>query len=107
MGRDKVQDKSSEGMETKFSENQDQLEKLMEGMTNMNERNTHTDKEVFEIKEAIGFMKQRNKGAAHFGVEPSIDGDSLTGPIRIQRQREMHIGPTSNDPSVPYQPHYQ
>ncbi|XP_070038889.1 uncharacterized protein [Nicotiana tomentosiformis] len=95
MGGDKVQDKSSEGMENKFSEIQDQLQKLMEGMTNMNERNTQTDKELFEIKEAIRFMKQRNKGAAQFGVEPSIDGDSSTCPIRIHRQREMHIGSTS------------
>lgn len=67
----------------------------MECMTNMNETNTKTDKKLFEIKEAIGFMKQKNKGAAQFGVEPSIDGDSSTGPIRIHRQREMHTGSSS------------
>lgn len=57
MARDKNQDKPIDIMEGKFSEIQDQIQKLMEGLTSVNVRNAQTDKELLEIKEAIGVIK--------------------------------------------------
>lgn len=59
--RDKNQEKSSEEMDRKLSQIQEQLQKLMESMVNINDRNVKMDKELMEIKQALGTAKQRDK----------------------------------------------
>jgi len=56
MTRSKNQERPMKDMDARLLQIQDQLEKVMEGMTSINDRNTQTDKELLEIKEAIGYM---------------------------------------------------
>lgn len=52
--RNKNPEGSTEDANNKFLQIQEQLQKLME---TMNDRNVRTDKELLEIKQAIGGMK--------------------------------------------------
>ncbi|KAH0650248.1 hypothetical protein KY284_030160 [Solanum tuberosum] len=56
--RNKNPKRSTEDTDNNFLQIQEQLQKLMESM---NDRNVRTDKELLEIKQAIGGMKQRDK----------------------------------------------
>ncbi|KAH0747886.1 hypothetical protein KY290_027118 [Solanum tuberosum] len=75
VAREKNQDKSSEEMEGKLSQIQEQLQKLMEGMVNINDRNVQTDKELMEIKQALGNVKQKDKEMNQNRAESSVGGD--------------------------------
>nr|XP_009779033.1 PREDICTED: uncharacterized protein LOC104228286 [Nicotiana sylvestris] len=70
----------------------------MEGMTSLTNQNTQTDKELFEIKEAIGFIKQKGKETEQVGIESPFDGDCSMGQSRLNRPREFQAGstPTGN-----------
>ena len=57
VARDKNQDRSLEEMEGKLSYIQEQLQKLMEGMVNMNDRNVQKDMKLIEIKQDLGNAK--------------------------------------------------
>ncbi|KAH0665783.1 hypothetical protein KY285_026989 [Solanum tuberosum] len=59
--RDKNQNKSSEEVDGKLSQIQDQLQKLMEGMSSIYERNIQADKELLGIKEILGSMTLKEK----------------------------------------------
>ncbi|KAG5611254.1 hypothetical protein H5410_022535 [Solanum commersonii] len=72
VARDKNQGRSLEEMEGKLSQ---QLQKLMEGMVNMNDRNVQTDKELMEIKQALGNAKQKDKEIDQNRTESSVGGD--------------------------------
>lgn len=72
MGRGKNQHKPIDSTEGKFSEIQDQLQKLIEGLTSMNVRNVQEDKELFEIKEEIRVIKQHDKGMASLFDRESV-----------------------------------
>ncbi|XP_015169203.1 uncharacterized protein [Solanum tuberosum] len=76
---EKNQDKSSEEMEGKLSQIQEQLQKLMEGMVNINDRNVQTDKELMEIKQALGNAKQKDKEMDQNRVVSSVGGDREQG----------------------------
>jgi len=59
--RRKNQDKLVEEMDDRLAQIQDQLTKLMVGMTSMNDRNSQTEKELYEIKETIGRLGIKGK----------------------------------------------
>ncbi|OIT33807.1 hypothetical protein A4A49_54557 [Nicotiana attenuata] len=73
MDRDKNQDKLIESREGKFSEIQDQVQKLMEGLTSMNVRNAQIGKKILEIKEAIGIIRQQDRRTT-----TSFEGESAS-----------------------------
>ncbi|XP_059283444.1 uncharacterized protein LOC132037029 [Lycium ferocissimum] len=89
MARDRNQDKSSDDVEGKLSLIQEQLQKLMEGMVNMNNRNVQSDKELLEIKQAIGGMKMKEKEVEPCREESSLGGD-CSRPVNIGK--EFHNG---------------
>lgn len=61
MNRSKNQDKSADETEEKLSKIQDQLQKVMDGMMSMSERNSQAGKELLGLKEAFGLITQRGK----------------------------------------------
>ncbi|KAH0781344.1 hypothetical protein KY290_000942 [Solanum tuberosum] len=79
VARGKNQDKSSEEMEGKSSQIQEQLQKLMECMVNINDRNVQTDKELMELKQALGNAKQKDKEMDQNRVESSMGGNREQG----------------------------
>lgn len=72
VARKKNQDKSSEEMDGKLSQIQEQLQKFMESMMSMNDRNMQTDKELMEIKQALGNAKQKDKEMDQNRAESSV-----------------------------------
>lgn len=85
-------------MEGKFTEIQDQLQKLMEGLTNMNVKNAQIDKELLKIKEAIRVIKQHDKGM------PSSFDREFAGLVRMGRSKEAQTSsaPTGNSSFTRY-----
>lgn len=76
---DKNLDKSTKEVEGKLSQIQDQLQKLMDEMLNMNDRNARTDKELMEIKQVLGNWNQKGRDVHEGRVESSVDGDEPRG----------------------------
>ncbi|KAH0747437.1 hypothetical protein KY285_009094 [Solanum tuberosum] len=66
-------------MEGKLSQIQEQLQKLMEGMVNINDRNEQTDKELIEIKQALGNAKQKDNEMDQHRAESFVGGDREQG----------------------------
>ncbi|XP_016544368.1 uncharacterized protein LOC107844474 [Capsicum annuum] len=69
---------------------QDQLQQLMEGMLNMNAKNQQTDKELLEIREALGSMAQKGKGKEPNRAEST---NGRAGSMELQqeeRPKESH-----------------
>ncbi|XP_015167762.1 uncharacterized protein [Solanum tuberosum] len=79
VAREKNQDKSSEEMEGKLSQIQEQLQKLMECMVNINDRNVQTDKELMELKQALGNAKQKDKEMDQNRDESFVGGNREQG----------------------------
>lgn len=48
--------KNEQDMEDELHQIQNQLQKFMEGMTILNDRNVQTNKELMEIRDAIGSL---------------------------------------------------
>ncbi|KAH0672795.1 hypothetical protein KY290_025029 [Solanum tuberosum] len=71
----------------------------MEGMTSINDRNTQTDKELLEIKEAIGYMNTRGREREPDRVESSNARRCSIECPHENRPREMHNGVP---PTVPF-----
>lgn len=61
VARDRNQDRSGEEADGKFTQIQEQLQKIMESMVGMNDRDAQTDKELVEIKQSLGQMKARDR----------------------------------------------
>ncbi|KAH0662072.1 hypothetical protein KY284_027003 [Solanum tuberosum] len=77
--RDRNQNKSSEEVDEKLSQIQDQLQKLMEGMSSMYERNIQADKELLGIKKILGFMALKEKEKEHGRAESSTNRSCPVG----------------------------
>ncbi|PHT36526.1 hypothetical protein CQW23_24226 [Capsicum baccatum] len=96
MVRSKGQDKSGEEMDDKLTQIQDQLQQLMEGMLNMNAKNQQTDKELLEIREALGSMAQKGKGREPNRAEST---NGMAGSMELQqeeRPKESHHNSNSH-----------
>ncbi|KAH0632375.1 hypothetical protein KY284_035161 [Solanum tuberosum] len=81
-----------EDMDARFLQIQDQLQKVIEGMTSINDHNTQTDKELFEIKEVIGYMSTRGREREPNKVEFSNARTCSIECPHENRPREMHNG---------------
>ncbi|KAH0673888.1 hypothetical protein KY290_026118 [Solanum tuberosum] len=78
--KSKNQDKSVEEIDDRLAQIQDQLKKLMEGMTSMNDRNSQKVKELYEIKETIGRLgikgKEKELGRAESSMHRACSVES-------------------------------
>ncbi|KAH0743237.1 hypothetical protein KY290_031230 [Solanum tuberosum] len=91
--RNKNPEGSTEDMDNNFLQIQEQLQKLMESM---NDRNVRTNKELLEIKQAIGGIKQRDKELDNCIGESSIRGDNSRELTQLNTSRDIQTGLTSN-----------
>ncbi|XP_049414740.1 uncharacterized protein LOC125877508 [Solanum stenotomum] len=91
--RNKNPEGSTEDKYNNFLLIQEQLQKLMESM---NDRNVRTDKELLEIKQAIGGMKQRDKELDNCRGESSAGGDNSRELRQLNTSRDIQTGVTGN-----------
>ncbi|KAH0646588.1 hypothetical protein KY284_034472 [Solanum tuberosum] len=88
--RSKNQDKSVEEIDDRLAQIQDQLTKLMEGMTSMNDRNSQKVKELYEIKETIGRLAIKGKEKELGRVESSMHRACSVESQHEIRHKENH-----------------
>ncbi|XP_047257482.1 uncharacterized protein LOC107849355 [Capsicum annuum] len=82
--------KSNEGMEDKISQMQEQLQKLMEGMTSIMNRNSQVDKEMGELKENLARLAVNNR-EKEGGREESSTGRACSMDLHNDyRSRDNH-----------------
>ncbi|KAH0714832.1 hypothetical protein KY284_007737 [Solanum tuberosum] len=91
--RNKNPEGSTEDTDNNFLQIQEQLQKLMESM---NDRDVKTDKELLEIKQAIGGMKQRDKELDNCKGESSAEGDNSGELRQLNTSRDIQTGVTGN-----------
>ncbi|KAG5575914.1 hypothetical protein H5410_056048 [Solanum commersonii] len=91
--RNKNPEGSTEDTDNNFLQIQEQLQKLMESM---NDRDVKTYKELLEIKQAIGGMKQRDKELDNCRGESSTEGDNSGELRQLNTSRDIQTGVTSN-----------
>ncbi|KAH0657591.1 hypothetical protein KY289_026339 [Solanum tuberosum] len=72
-----TRNKSQDETEDKLHQIQTQLQKLMEGMSSMNDRNSQVDKELLEIREAVGYLNQKGKEKDPARAESNSGRDCL------------------------------
>ncbi|KAG5628855.1 hypothetical protein H5410_000572 [Solanum commersonii] len=65
-------------------------------METMNDRNVRTDKELLEIKQAIGGMKQRDKELDNCRGESSAGGDNSGELRQLNTSRDIRDGVIGN-----------
>lgn len=79
-------------MEDELHHIQNQLQKFMEGMTILNDRNVQTNKELMEIRDAIGSLNQKGKKRdpvrAEFASDRGCFGEMQQG----ARFKDIHTG---------------
>jgi len=91
--RNKNPEGSTEDTDNNFLQIQEQLQKLMESM---NDRDVKTDKELLEIKQAIGGMKQRDKELDNCRGESSAGGYNSGELRQWNTSRDIQTGVTGN-----------
>ncbi|KAH0686824.1 hypothetical protein KY290_019436 [Solanum tuberosum] len=91
--RNKNLEGSTEDTDNNFLQIQEQLQKLIESM---NDRNVRTNKELLEIKQAIGGMKQRDKELDNCRGESSAGGDNSGELRQLNTSSDIQTGVTGN-----------
>lgn len=94
---DKNSDKSNEEVDGKLSQIQDQLQKLMEGVSSIYERNVQADKELLGLKETLGSLmsKEKKRSREELNFPPSevvqLGCKIIKVTIRISMELEIMV----------------
>ncbi|KAG5590876.1 hypothetical protein H5410_041390 [Solanum commersonii] len=88
--RSKNQDKSVEEIDDRLAQIQNQLTKLMEGMTSMNDRNSQKEKALYEIKETIGQLGIKGKEKELGRAESSMHRECSVKSQHEIRHKDNH-----------------